>query len=64
MVTKVTLNTAAALKGPGGETLRRSLAVMPGVKRVVTRPDRVEVHYDRRETGAGRLMTAIRAYGR
>ena len=64
MLSKIAINATKALEGRSGDGLRRSLAAIPGVKSVtMAYPNRVEVHYDGRETGAGRLMTVIRAFG-
>jgi len=64
MISKISVNTRGALHGRAGEMLRRSLLAVPGVKQVtVTRPDRVEVQYDEAATGAGALMSVIRAHG-
>ncbi|HUW64260.1 MAG TPA: hypothetical protein VMW83_06145 [Spirochaetia bacterium] len=62
MLSKITVNTTAALHGKSGERLRRSIMTMPGVQQVtITYPKQVEVHFDGSETGAGHLITAIRA---
>jgi len=64
MISKIAVNTKGALHGRAGETLRRSLLAVPGVRQVtVSHPGRVEVHYDGAATGAGALMSVIRAHG-